>query len=239
MHWSYIFLALTHRFEMRAWKSNHIPYIVCYVIAHPCFNFRCSIINLAFNTLRPRQNGHRFADDTFKRIFLNENVRILIKISLKYVPKGPINNIPALVQIMAWRRSGDKPLSEPMIVSLLTHIRVTWPQWVKSWHGSVIASHNYVWMKTFIHAQTNAGLTHWGWEKMANFSEDIFKYIFLNENVWIAIRISLKFVPECPIHNIPSLVQKMTWCHYLNQWWLVYRCMCASFVLNELTGFHL
>ena len=42
------------------------------------------------STLRPRQNGHRFADDTFKRIFLNENVRISIKISLKFVPKGPI-----------------------------------------------------------------------------------------------------------------------------------------------------
>ena len=37
---------------------------------------------------------------------------------------------PALVQIMAWRRSGDKPLSEPMMVSLLTHICVTRPQWV-------------------------------------------------------------------------------------------------------------
>ena len=49
------------------------------------------------NTLRPRQNGHHFADDTFKRIFLNENVRIPIKISLKFVPKGAINNIPALV----------------------------------------------------------------------------------------------------------------------------------------------
>ena len=55
-------------------------------------------------------------------------------ISLKYVPKGPINkkkNIPTLVQIMAWRRPGDKPLSEPMMVILLTHICVTRPQWVK------------------------------------------------------------------------------------------------------------
>ena len=57
---------------------------------------------------------------------------ISIKISLKLIPKGPINNIPALVQIMAWRRPGDKPLSEPMLVSLLTHICVTRPQWVKS-----------------------------------------------------------------------------------------------------------
>ena len=49
-----------------------------------------------FNTLRPRQNGRLFADDTFKRIFLKENVRISIKISLKFVPKVPINNIPSL-----------------------------------------------------------------------------------------------------------------------------------------------
>ena len=83
------------------------------------------------NTLRPRRNGRNFADDIFKRIFVNENCCILIKISLKNVPRGPINNTPALVQIMAWRRSGDKPLSEPVMVKLLTHISVTRPQWVK------------------------------------------------------------------------------------------------------------
>ena len=84
------------------------------------------------NTLRPRQNGRHFADDIFKCIFLNENVSIAIKISLKFVPKGPISNIPSLVQIMAWRRPGDKPLSEPMMARLPTHICVTRPQWVKS-----------------------------------------------------------------------------------------------------------
>ena len=68
------------------------------------------------NRLRPRQNGRRFADDTFKRIFLNENALIAIKISLQFIPNGSINNIPALVQIMAWRCPGDKPLSEPMMV---------------------------------------------------------------------------------------------------------------------------
>ena len=47
-----------------------------------------------------------------------------IKISLKFVRKGPINNIPALVQTMAWHRPGDKPLSEPMVFRLPTHICV-------------------------------------------------------------------------------------------------------------------
>ena len=41
---------------------------------------------------------------------------------MNFFPKGPINNIPALVQIKAWRRPGDKPLSRPMMVGLLTHI---------------------------------------------------------------------------------------------------------------------
>ena len=85
---------------------------------------------LCVNTLRPRQNRRHFADDTFNRIFVNENVRISNKFSLKFVPKRPINNIQALVQIMAWCRPGDKPLSEPMMVCLLTHIGVTRPQWV-------------------------------------------------------------------------------------------------------------
>ena len=61
-------------------------------------------------------NGRRFADDTFKRIFLNENVLISNKISVKFIPNGPINNIPALIQIMAWHRPGDNPLSEPMMI---------------------------------------------------------------------------------------------------------------------------
>ena len=85
---------------------------------------------VAFNTLRPRQNGRYFADDIFKCIILNKNAWIALKISLKFVPSVRIKNISALVQIMVWRRPGDKPLSEPMMVSLLTHICVTRPQWV-------------------------------------------------------------------------------------------------------------
>ena len=55
------------------------------------------------------------ADDNFKCIFLNENYRIPIRISLKYVPMSPIDNKPALVQVMACRRTGDKPLPELML----------------------------------------------------------------------------------------------------------------------------
>ena len=89
------------------------------------------IVMCLFNTLRPRQKGSHFTDDVFKCIFLYENVWIQIWISLKFVPKGQINSIPALVEIMAWRRPGNKPLSEPMMVRLPTNICVTRPQWVK------------------------------------------------------------------------------------------------------------
>ena len=66
-------------------------------------------------------NSH-FADDILKCIFLNDNVMMPIKISLKFVPKGQINNISALVQIMDWRRTGGRPLSELTMVILLTHV---------------------------------------------------------------------------------------------------------------------
>ena len=119
--------------------NNHFHHIACW--KPPAFRNQfseviftgCHVENeLPFNTSRPRQDGRRFPDDTFECIFLNKNVIILIKISLKFVPNGSINNIPALVQIMAWRRPGDKPVSEPMMVRLLTHICVTQPQWVKT-----------------------------------------------------------------------------------------------------------
>ena len=97
------------------------------------------------DALKPRQNGRHFPDDIFKCDFLNKNIWISIKISLEFVPKGPINNIPALVQIMAWRRPGGKPLSEPMRVSLLTHIYVIRPQWINpSGIGSVSYGPNVV-----------------------------------------------------------------------------------------------
>ena len=96
---------------------------------------------LRINTLRPKQNGCRFPDDIFKCIFFNENVWISLKISLKIVPNNiPAlvpNNIPAFVQIMAWRRPGDKPLSEPMIVRLLTHVCITRLQWVKLFYSLI------------------------------------------------------------------------------------------------------
>ena len=88
-----------------------------------------------FTTLRPRQNCRRLADNIFKCILLHENVWISLKIALKFAPRLRINNIPALVQMMSSHQPGAKPLSELMMVKLLTHIRINRPQWVKN-HNS-------------------------------------------------------------------------------------------------------
>ena len=81
--------------------------------------------NKEINSSCPGKNGCHFTDDIFKCIFSNQKVWILIKISLKFVLKGPIKNNPALVWIMAWCWIGDKPLSEPML---------TWFTEAYMWH---------------------------------------------------------------------------------------------------------
>ena len=114
--------------------ANKIPKQICLTFQSGCSCWWPDIVKcwgICIHTLRPRQNGRHFPDNIFKYIFLNEKVLILIKISLKFFPKCSINNISVLVQIMAWRWPGDKPLTEPMVVSFPTHICVTRPQWVK------------------------------------------------------------------------------------------------------------
>ena len=67
------------------------------------------------NKYPPGQNGRNFGTPQFQIHFFNENERIPIRISLKFVPRSPIDNKPALVQVMAWHRIGDKSLPEPML----------------------------------------------------------------------------------------------------------------------------
>ena len=88
--------------------------------------------DFSINTLRPGHICQHFGGDISKCIFSNDNFQFRWKkITLNYVPKRPINNIPSLVQIMVCHRPGDKPLSESMKVRLLTHICVTQPQRIK------------------------------------------------------------------------------------------------------------
>ena len=131
-----------------------------------CF---CKLIN----TLRLRQNGRLFPDNIFKCIFLNENLWISTKIPLKFVPKGPVNNILALVQIMAWRRPGDKPFSEPMLVSLLRYICITRPQWV---NGYILYIAAKIYVDNEYHFISLCVETCLEW---LTFWKHIFKWIFL------------------------------------------------------------
>ena len=97
-------------------RSPHGLFTGCLQSINP-YGARKVIIH-ALKLYGPRtgnQNGRRFPDDIFKCIFLTENVWILNKIWLQFFAKGPFDNATALVQIMAWCRSGDKPLSELMM----------------------------------------------------------------------------------------------------------------------------
>ena len=75
-----------------------------------------------FNLSRPGQNGHHFVDEMFNAIFVSENIKILINISLTFVPKTPTDYKPPLVHVTAWCRTGDKPLSELILHSSRTDI---------------------------------------------------------------------------------------------------------------------
>ena len=135
----------------------------------------------SINSLRPRHYGHQFTDDIFKCISLNENVWILLQILLKLVPEVQIDNIPALVSIMAWCRPGDKPLSEPMMASLLTHICVA---------TVLLLCHTLA-------TRTNGKvLIIWNISHSKNFF-----HFYLN---------SWSFVPRAPIKN-KHMVQVMAW----------------------------
>ena len=78
-------------------------------------NVQSSVVITRVNSSHLGQNDRHFAADIF--IFMNETFCIAIQISLKFVPKGPLDNKCARVQVMAWRGTGDKPLPEP----ILTH----------------------------------------------------------------------------------------------------------------------
>ena len=130
-------LSLWHHCNVRAY---FVPMLYSVALKGRCLRNNKAVsktnrVQYQLKVISPWKNGSHFADDIFECIFLNENAWISIKIPLKFVPKGPVHNNPALVQIIAWCRAGDKPLSEPVMVSLLTHICVTWPQWVKQNHN--------------------------------------------------------------------------------------------------------
>ena len=116
---SWIVPLLGTKYELYFFPRNiwirHI--MVSSILATYCLDKSPRIVH-AVNTLRASKMAAVFADNIYKCIFLTENVLISLNISRKFVLEIPINNIPALVQIMAWRPPNDKPLTEPMMVYL-------------------------------------------------------------------------------------------------------------------------
>ena len=87
--------------------------------------YRCGeLIRQQFSRLThpPWTNGRHYADDVFKSMFLNESAWILAQISLNVVPMGLIHSRWALVQEMAWRRTGASHYLNRCVSSFLTHI---------------------------------------------------------------------------------------------------------------------
>ena len=127
----YICLLIYHRIS-GSWERRNMTIISHGISCHIAHTFapkfslwanynasQCSghilLTWINFNPSLVGQNGRHCPDEIFKCIFMNGKFFILIIISPKFVPTGPIDNKPALVWIMAWRRIGDKPLSEPML----------------------------------------------------------------------------------------------------------------------------
>ena len=157
------------------------------------------------NTLVPRQKGRHFPDNIFKCIFLNENVWTLIKIPVKFVPKGPINNSPALFQIMALCRPGDKPLSETMMVTLLTHICVTRPQWVNE---TLFEQHYFNVLATIINFKTLEVNKKW-WSFQKYYSNDaLFNFYNKLNNVGLSDAL---FTASLWTNLIPLVVHVYDW----------------------------
>ena len=191
---------------------------------------------------------------------MNEKFCILIKISLKFVPKGPIDN-PALVQVMPWRA---KPLSEPLLTQF-TDAYIGGDQLIQCTKCVQKTQQLIKWLKKN-KSPLSTYLFFMPWAKyIPCFQIFILKpdtlrlqfwrqyCIFLSEIYCILIKISLKFVPKGPINSKHALVQTMasyqtgrTGSHNFNQWqpsllghkyqWLSARLQCLQCISNGDTA---
>ena len=130
------------------------------------------------------QNGHYFTDDILKCIFLNAKFCISIRISLKFFSKGPVDNKSVLVQVMAWRRTGDRPLCESMLSQFTDAYMRHWGEM------SLIAFVRTGMKRTLLLTPFEQRLNyqhkiclHWGRNKMAA----ILQMTFWNSFFWMAM----------------------------------------------------
>ena len=126
------------------------PYLKCSITVCPC------ILPRWLNTLRPRQYGRYYTDDIFKWIFLRRMYGFRLKFHWNLILVAAIHIFPA--QAMLWCRLGDKPLSELMMVRLLTHICIAQPQWVKYMY-----THTYAYKCEHISIHAHISISAYRW----------------------------------------------------------------------------
>ena len=119
------------------------------VLYLPIKKYQPSLFPALINTLRSKQNVRHFTRRHFRIHFLDWMQDVIKNVLHKFVPKGATDNIPALFQSMALCWPSDKPLSEPMMVSLLTHICATLSQWVNLVNTSGF-SNQYQWYPSIV-----------------------------------------------------------------------------------------
>ena len=225
----FLYVRGANQYPLRCMNHNDIP------------NSQSSHIN----SLRPRRSRRHFADDIFKRIFLKANVRISIKISLKFDPKSPIDNIPPLFQIMAWRRPGDKPLSEAMMVSLLTHICVTRLQWVKHTSNHTPGLFNYR-RVPFLWGTTQLWLHVDGWVLGSSISNALAMEIVQSStkpSVWLQQNTARKLLVNLKPHNVCDpqwLSNTFGWVNcseggrWMDRWPIIYTILPTIFTNSRI-----
>ena len=133
----------------------------------------------------------------FEFIVLNENVWISMKISLKFVPREPVNSIPALIQTMAWHQPGDKPLSELMMVKFTDGYNSSWPS-DAIWHQRSCV--------TLVQVMT------WCYQATSRYLNQCW-LIIKGVMLWYSPESSItRWMPQNIFEDKSALVQIMAWC---------------------------
>ena len=180
------------------------------ILSHPqCVKARSLLswfdygLHQPISTLRHEQNGWHFADNTFKSIFLDENLCILVQISPKFVPKCLIDSKSGFIQTMACISNRRQ------VITWTNHYQV---------RCMLSAGHNV--------------LTHLPLDKMAAISQTIFSdaFLWLKSCVfWLKLHWSLFVRVQLTINNIglddglaPNRRQAIIWTNAASIYWRIY-----------------
>ena len=134
--------------------NTKLPIVKC-TRRRKAYQIKICVQSLLFNALRPRPDRRHIPHDIFRCIFLNEYVWISIKISLKFVPEGPINNIPHWFRYWLGADEATSHYLDQCCSSLLTQVCVTRPQcieWVVALY--VMTTSNFDVYQPMMHPQS-------------------------------------------------------------------------------------